>query len=76
MPTVFRVDGLRFVIYPNDHPPAHVHVVGPDWEAVINLLGIELREVYSCSEPDARRALRLVAEHRIILLDSWRRIHG
>jgi Domain of unknown function (DUF4160) len=76
MPTVLRVDGLRFVIYPNDHPPAHIHVVGPDWEAVINLFGIELREVFSCTEPDARRALRLVAEHRDILLDAWRRIHG
>jgi hypothetical protein len=29
MPTVLRVGGLRVVIYPNDHPPAHVHVLGP-----------------------------------------------
>ena len=76
MPTVLRLDGLRFVFYPNDHPPAHAHVVGPDWEAVINLIGIELREVYSCAEPDARRALRLVAENQGILLNAWRRIHG
>jgi hypothetical protein len=26
MPTVHRFDGLRVVIYPNDHRPAHVHV--------------------------------------------------
>src|SRR3546814_10225859 len=25
MPTVLRIDGLRVVIYPNDHRPAHVH---------------------------------------------------
>ena len=62
MPAGLRVDGLRFVVYPNDYPPAHVHVIGPDWEAVINLTGNELREVYSCTEPDARRALRLVSE--------------
>ena len=76
MPTVLRLDGLRFVIYPNDHPPSHVHVVGPDWEAVINLIGLELREAYSCTEPDARRALKLVAEHRDTLLAAWRQIHG
>ena len=76
MPTVLHLDGLRFVIYPNDHPPAHVHVVGPDWEAVINLIGNELREVYGCTAADAKRALRLVAEHRDILFDAWRRIHG
>jgi hypothetical protein len=26
MPTVMRFDGLRVLIYPNDHRPAHVHV--------------------------------------------------
>jgi len=28
MPTVLRFEGLRVVIYPNDHRPAHVHVIG------------------------------------------------
>ncbi|MCY4396412.1 MAG: DUF4160 domain-containing protein [Rhodospirillaceae bacterium] len=37
MPTVLRLDGLRVVIYPNDHRPAHVHVVGGDGEAVFDL---------------------------------------
>ena len=76
MPTALRVDGLRFVIYPNDHPPMHVHVIGPDWEAVINLLGLELREVHFCTEQEARRALRLAAANHDVLLDAWRQIHG
>ena len=25
MPTVVEVDGVRIVIYPNDHPPPHIH---------------------------------------------------
>jgi hypothetical protein len=29
MPTVLRIGSLRVVIYPNDHPPAHVYVLGP-----------------------------------------------
>ncbi|WHZ20694.1 MAG: hypothetical protein OJF55_002843 [Rhodanobacteraceae bacterium] len=28
MPTILRLGGLRVVIYPNDHRPAHVHVIG------------------------------------------------
>lgn len=28
MPTVDVIDGLRVVVYPNDHRPAHVHVIG------------------------------------------------
>lgn len=28
MPTVARIGSLRVMIYPNDHRPAHVHVIG------------------------------------------------
>jgi hypothetical protein len=37
MPTALRIDGLRVVIWPNDHRPAHVHVLGAEGEAVFNL---------------------------------------
>ena len=37
MPTVLRFDGLRVVIYPDDHRPAHVHVIGAGGEAVFIL---------------------------------------
>ncbi len=76
MPTVLLIDGLRVVIYPNDHPPAHVHVVGPGWVVVINLIGLQLREVIGCNEREARRVLRLIAERRDALLEAWRQIHG
>jgi len=33
VPTVLRIGNLRVVIYPNDHRPAHVHVIGPGPEA-------------------------------------------
>ena len=50
MPTVLRFDGLRAVVYPNDHRPAHVHVIGRGCEAVfdLNCLAgpVELRENY------------------------------
>jgi len=37
MPAVVRIGGLRVMIYPNDHLPAHVHVLGPGREAVFVL---------------------------------------
>ncbi len=37
MVTVLRVNGFRVVIYPNDHRPAHVHVISAEHEAVFNL---------------------------------------
>lgn len=76
MPTVLWIGGLRFVIYPADHYPAHVHVIGPGWVAVVNLNGLELREAIGCKEADARQVLRLTAAHLDELLEAWRRIHG
>ena len=76
MPTVLRIDGLRVVIYPNDHPPAHVHVIGPGWVVVVNLLGPEVREVIGSNEAEARRVLRLITERQAALLEAWRRYHG
>jgi hypothetical protein len=43
---------------------------------VVNLIELKLREAIGCNEPEARRVLRLVADHRAALLESWRRFHG
>jgi hypothetical protein len=37
MPTVAAIRGFPVVIHTNDHPPANVHVIGPDCEAVFIL---------------------------------------
>jgi hypothetical protein len=77
VPTVLRVGGLRFVVYPNDHLPAHVHVLGPGWVVVVNLHGLTVREVVGPgSQRDARLARDLTIEHRAALLEAWRRFHG
>ncbi len=76
MPTVLRIDGWRVVIYPNDHSPAHVHVIGPGWVVVVNLVGPEVREAIGCSRTHTRHVLSVVEEHRHTLLEVWRQYHG
>ena len=76
VPTVLRIGGFRVVVYPNDHPPAHVHVLGPGWTVVIDLTMSCVREVINCSEREARDVLRRVVERRAELIEAWRRIHG
>ena len=79
MVTVLRADGLRLVIFVNDHLPAHVHVFG-DGEAKIDLLGADGTPVLiwadGMSRGDIRRAMRLVVEQRTFLLARWEEIHG
>lgn len=35
--TSIRVKHIRLVVYPNDHPPPHIHALGPGWEIRIEL---------------------------------------
>ena len=79
MVTVLRAEGLRVVIFTNDHEPAHVHVFG-DGEAKINLRGAggtpELVWADGMTRTEVRRALRIVAENQTLLLARWENIHG
>lgn len=80
MPTVLRVHGLRFVLWPNDHGPPHVHVFSADAEATI-LLGEpsgypRLLENRRMGRRDVARALKTVLEHQSMLRRQWSEIHG
>jgi len=80
MPTVDMIDGLRVVIYPNDHRPAHVHVIGRDCEAVFKLNGPEgapeLRENYGFSSGDLSKIKAALTAGAARLCAAWSKIHG
>lgn len=80
MSTVARIRGLRIVIYPNDHRPAHVHVLGSGLEAVFKLNcpkgPPELRENYGFSRPDVNRIQADLAEQLTHLCAKWGETHG
>ncbi len=79
MVTIFRSDGFRFVIFQNDHEPAHVHVFG-DGEMKINLAGpnggVELIWADGVKRNDVRRAMKIVTEQQSHFLKRWQEIHG
>ncbi|OQP87313.1 hypothetical protein BTR14_05050 [Rhizobium rhizosphaerae] len=80
MPTVLTLAGLRVVIYPNDHRPAHVHLIGSDAHAVFIMNcpdgPAQLRESFGFAKPALTRLARTLDEHRAELCAAWRRIHG
>lgn len=79
MVTVHREGGLRFVIYTQDHEPAHVHALG-DGHAKIDLAGPGDAPVLvlanGFSRGDLRRIMRIVTREREALLARWKDIHG
>lgn len=80
MPTVLRFDGLRVVVYPNDHRPAHVHVRGPSGEAVFVLNCPDgpptLLETFGFSRAALNRIEDELAGALATLCAGWRAIHG
>jgi len=80
VPTVIRFHGLRVVVYPNDHRPAHVDVIGRGNEALFDLNcpagPVELRENYGFSNLEFRRILDVLRMHLEELCRAWELIHG
>lgn len=80
MPTVLRIGNLRVVIYPNDHRPAHVHVIGVEHEALFYLNCPEgpvgLRENYGFSVREIVRIIAALTKYVEELCAAWEEIHG
>lgn len=80
MPTLLRFDGMRAVIYPNDHRPAHVHIIGNGGEAVFILHcpsgPPELRESYQFNSKELNRIASALSVELLALCAKWREIHG
>jgi hypothetical protein len=68
------------VIYPNDHRPAHVHVIGQGHEAVFALNcssgPTTLRENYGFSRSDLAWIQNVLNQHLAVLCSAWEKIHG
>jgi hypothetical protein len=79
MVTVHREAELRFIIFTDDHEPAHVHVTG-DGKAKINLSGANGRPELVWNDGlkvgDLKKAMRIVAEQQAMMLERWEAIHG
>jgi len=80
VPTIHQERGLRFIIYLDDHVPAHVHV----WHAGLVgkiQLGVEgmmpsVADAGRLPTPKLRQALRIVEANQAIFLEQWRLYHG
>jgi uncharacterized protein len=80
MPTIFREQGFRIVIYLNNHLPSHVHIFKGSGEVQVGL-GDEESDpslmiiTGKISDKDVAKALYLVKENQAKFLEKWREIH-
>ena len=75
MVTVLREAGMRFVIYTDDHEPAHAHVYG-DGEARINILDLTVLSNRGMNKRDLSVALTIVQANKRLFIEKWESIPG
>jgi hypothetical protein len=80
-----RFDGVRFVVYVDDHPPPHVHARYAETAVILDLLpggGIAISErAFAVRPPNAKqnglnRVVRVARENEAALRDLWRSLYG
>jgi hypothetical protein len=76
MPTVLRVGGFAFAIYPDDHEPPHVHVRYSGERVVVAIESERLRGAQGMTEANISHARKLVRLHREELLAAWVELHS
>jgi len=73
MPEIFRIFGLRFFFYSDEHLPIHVHVKNGDGEAKFEIAsdGIILKQSWGMKSKDLKIAVSLILQHQDLILDHW-----
>jgi hypothetical protein len=74
VPTIFVVRNIATRVYPNDHPPAHFHLISSGFHAKVAIDGLTILET-TTSEKNLRPALDWAAENLETLREAWKRYH-
>ncbi len=75
MPVILLTKNLKLYIYPKDHDPPHVHVVGPDCEARFYILSLKCYQSYGFSKKDLKRLCKFLEENIDLLVQAWEEYH-
>jgi hypothetical protein len=75
MTTKYRFANFRITLRERDHNPPHVHLMGPDFEAVICLGTLDVLDGAAPAKV-LRHALRWLDENKEELIRQWHTLHG
>ncbi len=77
MPEVFRIFGIRFYFYANEHLPIHIHVQNANGKAKFQVLPtIKLIENKGLKPSEIKLAEGIIEENKILIVKSWEAFHG
>jgi hypothetical protein len=77
MPEVFRIFGMRFFFYANEHLPIHIHVQNANGKAKFQVEPIiKLIENKGLNTSEVKLAESIIVENKVIIIKSWEAFHG
>ena len=72
MPELFRMFGMNFFFFSNDHLPIHVHVANSDGEAKFQIVPeITLINNDGMKRKDIRLAESIIEENEDLIIKRW-----
>ncbi|MEW6056474.1 MAG: DUF4160 domain-containing protein [Bdellovibrionota bacterium] len=73
---MLRFGRFKFVIYPQDHRPAHVHVLAAGAEAKFDIQTGKCLAVHGFSKPTLTQLSEVVVKNRDLLIETWEEYEG
>ena len=77
MPEVFRMFGMRFFFFANEHLPIHIHVQNAEGRAKFHILPkVKLVLNKGLKASDIKLAKTLIEENETTIIKAWEVFHG
>lgn len=76
MPELFRMFGIRFFFFSNEHLPIHVHIKNSDGEAKFEVNPVKLIENKGMKSKDIYLAESIIDENQDIIEAKWQEYFG
>jgi len=77
MPEVFRMFGMRFFFFANEHLPIHIHVQNADGRAKFQVSPkVKLLSNKGLKSSDLKLAEAVIAENETTIIKAWEVFHG
>lgn len=77
MPEVFRMFGMRFFFFANEHLPLHIHVQNADGRAKFHVSPkVKLVSNKGLKASDIKLAKTVIVENKATIINAWEVFHG
>lgn len=71
MPELFRLFGIRFFFFSNEHLPIHIHIKNADGDAKFEISPIKLIENNGMKNKDIKLAESIIEENEELIFRRW-----